>query len=90
VRSGNGYRHYNQEGLKRLQYLKQARDAGFSMKELHCFAQAYDQNNLTVEMKKLFLEDKIEKISRQITRLSDMKAGLEAELRLNMKEQEGK
>ncbi len=80
-RSSNGYRHYNQVALARLQRLKQARSAGFSMKELHCFAQAYDEGSLTNEMKKLFLEDKIHKISKQIVRLSEMKAGLEAELR---------
>jgi len=77
-RSENGYRHYPQDSIKRIFFIKQAQGLGFSLKEikeLMLLSTKKDEPCLHVHVD---ASSKIEIIKQKINELEKMKSALES------------
>ena len=72
-RSANGYRQYGEDDLRRLNFIKQARDMGFSLEEVGQLLGLWqDQQRSSAEVKALALQH-IANLEQRIAELSSLR-----------------
>ena len=75
-RSDSGYRQYSQNAVARLQFIKSAKELGFSLKEImELLSLRVDPDTTCADVKKL-AEAKIADIEERVRALQDMKRAL--------------
>lgn len=75
-RASNGYRCYDQETVRALQFVKRARSLGFSIEECRNLLSLYkDQNRASAEVKRL-AKQRVADIDTKIAELTAMRATL--------------
>ena len=75
-RSESGYRHYSQDSIARIQFIKNAQELGFSLKEVsELLSLRVDPNTSCAEVKKM-AEVKITDIQEKIHALQRIKEAL--------------
>lgn len=77
-RSDSGYRHFGDSQLKRLQFIKHARDVGFSLAQIQDLLALQDDNQRSNAIVKALTQSHISELSEKIERLQAMKATLQA------------
>ena len=77
IRAESGYRLFNPQVLKRLDFIKRAQSLGMSLKEIQAFLEIHDRGKLPCHEVKQHLEAKIEEISQQITALKTLQSELQ-------------
>ncbi|WP_221798602.1 MerR family transcriptional regulator [Oceanobacter mangrovi] len=80
VRSGNGYRHYDESVVRQLKLIKRAKHLGFTLKEIKSLAVLLYQNSLTPREMELHLRDKRDEIAEKIAELAAIKSEIDAAL----------
>ena len=80
-RSPNGYRSYNDEAAERLEFVKQAQGAGFSLSEIVELFGLWDKAQLDSEQIVGFLRAKRNQIAHRIAELEQMQRYLDEKLR---------
>ena len=75
-RKESGYRQYKQEAITRLSFIQQAKDLGFSLKEIgELLSIRSDENNLCNEVKQL-AQEKLDNIESKLKMLQRMRKSL--------------
>lgn len=75
-RKESGYRQYKQEAIARLSFIQQAKELGFSLKEIgELLSIRADENNLCKEVKQL-AQEKLEDIENKLKLLQRMRKSL--------------
>jgi len=75
-RKESGYRQYKQEAIARLSFIQQAKELGFSLKEIgELLSIRSDENNLCNEVKQL-AQEKLDNIESKIKMLQRMRKSL--------------
>ncbi len=69
----NGYRIYSEKNLSELQFIQQARQVGFSLKEIHALLQLWRQPNRKSSVVKNMVLVHIERLDQQIKDLKNMR-----------------
>lgn len=80
-RSPNGYRSYSDEAAERLELIKQAQGAGFSLSEIVDLFGLWDKEQLDDEQIVAFLRAKRNQIAQRIAELERMQHYLDQKLR---------
>lgn len=76
ARSSSGYRQYSLEAVARIQFIKHAKELGFSLKEiLDLLSLRVDPDTTCADVKRI-AEAKIEAIEKKISSLLQMKKAL--------------
>lgn len=75
-RSEGRFRLFNSDVLERLHFIKCAQSLGLSLSEIKEILQVYDQGNLPCDRVKIKLQEKLEKIDKQIQQLLLLKSEL--------------
>lgn len=75
-RKESGYRQYKQEAIARLSFIQQAKELGFSLKEIgELLSIRSDENNLCNEVKQL-AQEKLDNIESKLKLLQRMRKSL--------------
>lgn len=75
-RKESGYRQYKQEAIARLSFIRQAKELGFSLKEIgELLSIRSDENNLCNEVKQL-AQEKLDDIESKLKLLQRMRKSL--------------
>lgn len=77
IRSDSGYRLFNLQVLKRLDFIKRSQSLGMSLKEIQLFLEIHDRGKLPCSEVKQHLEAKIEAIANQIETLEILRSELQ-------------
>ena len=78
----NGYRHYGQDTVDRLNFIRRAKKLGFSLKETKDLLSLHDNPNASRARVKALTEDKLVEIEKKISdleRIRDVLADLAAQ-----------
>ncbi len=75
-RRDSGYRQYSHEAVKRVQFIRHAKDLGFSLKEIHELLSLRHDPGTPCSMVKNRAKSKIEDIEAKIGALRKMKKAL--------------
>lgn len=76
-RSDAGYRHYQEQDIRQLRFIRQARELGFSLPQIgELLSLWHDEQRSSSKVKQLALEH-ITILDQKIAELMQMKAGLE-------------
>lgn len=77
-RSGAGYRRYSSEDVRRVEFVKTARDAGFSLDEIgQLLSIRLDRDHHTCEEVTTITRHKLEAVSAKIRQLEDIRQSLQ-------------
>lgn len=82
VRSSNGYRHYTQDTVQRLNFIRRAKKLGFNLKEIKELLSLHDNPYASRANVKTMTESKLVEIENKIVdlqRIRDVLAHLAAE-----------
>jgi len=79
-RSANGYRHYSEASLQRLNLIKMGQAAGFTLNEMRQAIHAWETDELTPQEKEFYLCRKLEEIDQKMNALNNIKAYLQAKI----------
>ncbi|MBI1282227.1 MAG: MerR family transcriptional regulator [Anaerolineaceae bacterium] len=79
-RTANGYRHYSEGALQRLQLIKMGQLIGFTLSEMREAIQAWETDELTPHEKEYYLCRKLEEICQKIDAMNEMKAFLQIKI----------
>lgn len=77
LRAESGYRLFNPQVLKRLDFIKRAQSLGMSLKEIQAFLEIHDRGKLPCKEVKQNLQEKIATIAKQIEALEALKFELQ-------------
>lgn len=77
-RAQNGYRLYDGEHLKRLRFIKRARELGFSLDKVRSMLSLADDKNMTCRSVRRIAEDHLSEVRRNIADLQAMERLLAA------------
>jgi MerR family transcriptional regulator, copper efflux regulator len=80
-RQANTYRTYTEQAVQRLQLIRQAQTAGFTLREIKELIHAWENNAMTIDAKIVLFEHKIEQLTEQIRTLEHVRAYLGNKLR---------
>ena len=75
-RRGNGYRHYEDDHVHKLQFLQRARSLGFSVDQCRSLLSLYDEKNRASSEVKRLAQGRLSEIDRKIEELRGMRATL--------------
>lgn len=77
-RAQNGYRHYNEDNIHCLAFVRHARGLGFNIDECKLLLSLYkDKNRASADVKRLALE-KIAQIDRKMSELDSLRQTLQS------------
>jgi len=79
-RTSNGYRHYSEVALQRLQLIKMGQAAGFTLSEMQQAIHAWETDELTPQEKEFYMCRKLEEIDQKMNALNDIKAYLHTKI----------
>ena len=79
-RTSNGYRHYFETSVARLNLIKLGQAAGFTLSEMRQAIGAWETDELTPEEKISFMCRKLEEIDQKMVALNNIKAYLQAKI----------
>lgn len=68
-RRKNGYRDYNESAVQRINFVKKAQRAGFTLNQIGQVADEWESNELSTEDKKMILSKQITSIDQHIDNL---------------------
>lgn len=71
-REDSGYRIYDEESLKRLHFIRQAKELGFSLKEIHDLLNLRVRSVQTCDRVKNKASEKLEEIQKKINHLKTL------------------
>ena len=77
VRSEAGYRHYREQDVKQLRFIRQARELGFSLPQIGELLSLWHDEQRPSSKVKLLAQEHIAVLDQKIAELTKMKAGLE-------------
>ena len=77
TRAESGYRMFNSQVLKRLDFIKRAQSLGMSLKEIQEFLKIHDRGELPCSEVKQHIQSKLKEIDRQIAALETLKTELQ-------------
>jgi DNA-binding transcriptional MerR regulator len=80
TRRANNYRVYSEAAIGRMRLVRQAQAAGFTLREIGSLIQAWENDQLTLDQKEMYIQRKIGEIDQRIADLLQCKAYLEAKL----------
>lgn len=70
VRTPNGYRHYNDAGVQRLNLIKMGQMAGFTLSEMRQAIHAWETDELAPHEKEEYLLRKLDEIEQKVQALN--------------------
>ena len=73
-RRENGYRHYNQKAVERLEFIKKGQSAGFTLKQIAKVADDWESNEMSMDEKRHILSKQLIDIDRRIADLQSLKS----------------
>ncbi|NCB57347.1 MAG: Cu(I)-responsive transcriptional regulator [Gammaproteobacteria bacterium] len=77
IRSDAGYRHYREQDVQQLRFIRQARELGFSLPQIsELLSLWHDEQRPSSKVKQL-AQEHIAVLEQKIAELTQMKAGLE-------------
>jgi MerR family Zn(II)-responsive transcriptional regulator of zntA len=77
-RTGSGYRRYSEDDIRRVEFVKTARDAGFSLEEIsQLLSIRLDRDHHTCEEVTSITRHKLEVVSAKIAQLEEIRESLE-------------
>lgn len=76
----NGYQEYNNEALQRVRFIQQARELGFSLRQIGDIFEQADSGDSPCPMVRDLLRQKVPETKRQIAQLQSHLAKMEAAL----------
>ncbi|MGV2828985.1 heavy metal-responsive transcriptional regulator [Myxosarcina sp. GI1(2024)] len=76
-RGENGYRYYNQDASKQVEFIKKAQALGFTLEEIGQILDVRDRGQLPCSLVQTLLSDKIEQLAIKIEQMVLFKAELE-------------
>ena len=76
-RTSNGYRHYTDASVQRLNLIKMGQAAGFTLNEMRQAIGAWETDELTPEEKIAYMCRKLEEIDQKMAAINDIKAYLQ-------------
>lgn len=82
-RRENGYYDYNQRALERIQFIKNAQRAGFTLTQIATVADEWEGNIMSLDEKRLILRKQIQQIDEQIAALQALRKEVEYKLTLD-------
>ena len=71
-REDSGYRKYDDDSLKRLHFIRQAKELGFSLKEIHELLSLRVRSVQTCDWVRAKASEKLEEIRKKIIQLRDL------------------
>jgi len=71
-REDSGYRKYDDDSLKRLHFIRQAKELGFSLKEIHELLSLRVRSVQTCDRVRAKASEKLEEIRKKIIQLRDL------------------
>lgn len=77
TRASSGYRLFDAQVLKRLDFIKRAQSLGMSLKEIQEFLEIHDRGELPCHEVKQHIQTKLEAIDRQIAALEILRSELQ-------------
>ncbi len=77
-RAANGYRLYDDQHLKRLRFVKRARELGFSLDKVRSLLSLSEQKDMTCRSVRTIAEEHLNEVRRNIADLQAMEELLEA------------
>ncbi len=77
AKRANGYRYYNEDHALRLNFIKRAKDLGFTLKEIKDLFEMNQKSRATCATVKVKAENKIEEIDQKIADLMQIKKSLQ-------------
>ncbi|MCG8360119.1 MAG: Cu(I)-responsive transcriptional regulator [Kiloniellales bacterium] len=76
-RRDNGYRDYDEPGVRKLQFLQRARSLGFSVQDCRALLSLYDDRKRASADVKAIAEAHLERIERKIDELDSLRRALQ-------------
>lgn len=76
TRASSGYRLFDSQVLKRLDFIKRAQSLGMSLKEIQEFLEIHDRGELPCHEVKQHIQSKLKAIDRQIAALETLRSEL--------------
>ena len=77
IRGDNGYRYYNQDAVRQVEFIKKAQALGFTLEEIKQILNVRDRGEKPCNLVQSLLDRKIEQIETQIEQMTLFKAELE-------------
>ena len=77
TRGDNGYRYYNQDAVRQVEFIKKAQALGFTLEEIKQILNVRDRGEKPCSLVQSLLNRKIEQIETQIKQMALFKAELE-------------
>lgn len=75
-RNCSGYRIYEETAIGRLQFIKRAKDVGFTLKEIRTLISLAESSNIKCDEVQEFVENKLTRVREQIKHLKEIECGL--------------
>lgn len=72
----NSYKAYSALALRRIELIGHGKALGFTLKEIAEVIQAWEQNDLTAESKKMLILEKIRQVDQKAQSVALLRAGL--------------
>jgi MerR family copper efflux transcriptional regulator len=79
-RTSNGYRHYSQVALQRLQLIKMGQAAGFTLSEMRQAIHAWETDELSPQEKEYYMCRKLEEIDQKMEAMNKIKLYLRTKI----------
>jgi MerR family Zn(II)-responsive transcriptional regulator of zntA len=79
-RSSNGYRHYSEDGVQRLNLIKMGQLAGFTLSEMCEAIRAWETDELSPAEKEFYMCRKLEEIDQKMIAMNKIKAYLQSKI----------
>ena len=77
IRGDNGYRYYNRDAVRQVEFIKKAQALGFTLEEIKQILDVRDRGEKPCSLVQSLLDCKIEQIETQIEQMALFKAELE-------------
>lgn len=77
TRGHNGYRYYDRNSLKQVEFIKKAQAIGLTLAEIKTILDVRDRGETPCSLVQNLLDRKIEQLAKQITKMSLFKQELE-------------
>ncbi|TPR24496.1 MerR family transcriptional regulator [Apilactobacillus micheneri] len=80
AKDSNGYRNYNEENLKQIEFVSCMRNAGMTINKLQKYMILYNSGEQTFEQRKQLIADQLDEIKYQVLKYKNAQQVLEYKL----------